>query len=175
MSKIYISRTNRSTPEAFEGLRNTLQMYIGCKNVVYYQQGHMSTVDVTGCDYLIVIPTYNGLCKGYIGKGVYQQIEAAQKSQVKVYIYDHDGDYLVPFLSVKRTQFNSDDWNRVMELDWECTTEQSVYAFLKKHLAKYTYEGKAKAVGILDTFDFDPDLVGTVKDTAVNSLILKLR
>lgn len=172
MSKIYISRTNRSDKLAFERLKNTLVASLGKNKVYYYKEGDDLSVNVTDCQILIVIVsrTGNGL-QGYIGRGVRTQIDKAIKNNMKLFVFDDYDNSIIPFDKVTLTDGYhpmKNDMNNVAKLEWHQKDKHSVQTLVSLSLFM--------PYGVSEEFASSKNItISKESQTTVNSLILRLR
>ncbi len=173
MSKIYISRTNRSDKLSFERLKNTLMISLGTDKVYYYQENEPSSVNVDDCQILVVIVsriTGHGL-QGYIGRGVRTQIDRAIKNNMKVFLFDDFDNSIIPFDKVILTDGYhpmKNDMNNVAKLEWKQQDKHLVQTLVSLSLFM--------PYGVNEEFASSKNIT-TFKDfqTPVNSLLLRLR
>jgi len=114
-------------------------------------------LEVKSCDFLIVIPTLDGPRKGFIGRGVKQQIDAANSANARVFLYDEDDGYLIPFNAWDYCVLcDPSDWNRVALIEWKRSSWYSMLSFVKEmeDLKKLKDSMTPKKSNALDEFDW---------------------
>jgi len=168
MSKIYICRTNRSSKTAFERLLSHLVTTLGSDKVYYYNELDQSSIKVEDCQILVIIATRTDKNKGYIGRGVKQQIDRAIKNNMKVLLFDDYDHTIIPFDKVYMWCISSKDMNHVANLSW--TPDD------KKNINTLTSLSMLLPYGVDENFASAKNInLNEAPKKLVNSLILKLR